>query len=443
MIIDSKRGIEFAKRAGTTNPKKCNYPNDRTWSISTTTSSPFVDTYSNEFKYPELVDCGLTFVGEDVNYAYFNTTLVIERHFTIGNGRFAFNREFSVDQVVSLEFPKKLSVSSNVVISNNTVEFYAAVTGVNFDHINQEWTITISTSINKPYYKLALASEPSNPHPSNGITRPFVRDQSVNNVVNCPGNTADCQQQWVFKTPYCSSLNLAALTLDFDVKCINGPTPNVDTSLGFPNGHCASPKVGSIESIISLVTGDVCPIHKDFVISAPIMKTYQSDYSTPKELFGISETVYLAADFIAPPAKITAISVSNVCAYARLAPGTKAKTDCPTENLVSLLEVTTDSTLGANSKINFHVLAGLLKAASQVPENTNELTIQAELSITYDGTFTNSNKRVAPIVQVYSIVHDLSINGETENIELPFDKSAASANTFGIIVLILATAALL
>jgi len=433
LAISSKRDVS-------PNPNACNYPNNHFWEIDTTQgTSGWVDSYHNSFGYSELANCGLTYVRSDLNFAYFNTTLIIERDFTLGNGRFSFNRKFSVDQVISIAFPRNLAVSSNVVVSNNTVEFYGAMTELKFNPFTQTWSITIGTTINKPFYKLQLVSA-ANPHPT-------VRDWTAvagSNIVSCPGGySADCVQQWKFETHSCDALNIAELVMNFKVVCISGTTPDVPA-------ECANPNPETIQAKFAIKTASACPKSDEFKIldDGKVLSSYSTNsYATPKALFGISETMYLAVDFVSPPANIDHIKVAALCAYPQFTNPSDVPASCdPAHSVVLDPNVHTESSSNYKGhKIAFNVVAGKLKAAAGVAEEVNKITIQVQLEISYDGTIASGSKRLSSSTQLYALSTDLIIEGEQmkeENEEIQsFDESSASTISIGLcaVLLLLAT----
>jgi len=428
----------LSKRVTAVNGNACNYPNNVRWDLSSENNGGWIDYYHNTFDYSELIDCGLSYVGSDANYAYFNVTVLIERQFQIGNGRFSFNRDFSVDQAISIEFPRQLSVNNSVTVSNNTVEFYAAVTSISFDVINQLWDITVGTAINKPFYKLNLLPT-TNPNPSIPI-RDWV--ELGNNAVSCPGDySGDCKQEWKFQTHSCDALNINALVLDFQVKCITGTTPNT-----LP-GECATGNPEQVSASIQITTASACPVSKDYKISASLSSFSDDSFSTPKGLFGISEDMYLAVDFPAPPAEIQSITVKSVCAYPRFANSADVPHACVPERKIVASQIHPDleTKYGPAHKFGLHVNAGLLKAAAGVVESDNKLTIQVEFLLTYNGALNGSNKRVEPLSLSYTLSTDLTIESSIQSKEetVEYNKSSAPINSFGLLVLALVIASML
>jgi len=427
--------IPARKRDTIANPNSCNYPNNPRWVLDTIEDTQgWIDSYSNSFDYGELATCGLSFVNQDGNFAYFNTSLRIERSFTLGNQRFSFDRTFSVDQIITIEFPRHLSVSTKVVVSNNTVEFYAAVTSVHFNPINQVWDIEITTAINKPFYKLVLAAQPNNPNPTSPI-RDWI--PVSNDIVSCPNDyTGDCKQTWKYQTHSCDALNIDALTMNFNVECISGTTPN---SLPL---ECATPNPEQVQAIIEIKTASACPLSGEFKITGSTLTSYDDNtYTNTKDLFGISEDMYLGVDFDVPPAGIASIKIIALCAYPRITNPSDVPSSCSNDKKVNLGDVHSELTTNYHGhQFAFYTKAGLLKAASGVQEEQNKITVQAELEITYDGTISKRNAAV----RHYTLATDLSIKGDYVNVEnqVLMEKSSGSTTTFGLLALVLVIASL-
>jgi len=432
--------VLVSKRAGVVNPNACNYPNNANWALKTSkdASKGWLDSYHNTFSYSQLANCGLKYVRSDENFAYFNTTLVIERNFALGNGRFSFDRKFSVDKVISIEFPRNLAVSSNVVVSNNTVEFYGALTELTFNPVDQIWSITIGTAINKPFYKLELAQQVANPHPASPV-RDWI-SVGGDSIVDCPGDyTKDCKQQWKFQTHSCDALSINALKMKFNVVCVSGTTPDAPK-------ECAKPNPEVINAEFSITTISACPKSQEFKIPevGKELKSYSSNtYTTAKELFGISETMFLAVDFVAPPANISRIKVTALCAYPQFTNLASVPASCPSERSVLTTDITQESPADYHGhKVAFNIIAGKLKAASGVAEATNKITVQVQLELEYDGQIIG-NKRLSPSTQLFSLSTDLLIEDEKIiQVEINHDKSTASSTTVGLFA-VLALIALL
>jgi len=461
---------EQKRDSGSSNPKACNYPNNYDWDLLTTkVNNVWVDTYTSSLSYTELAACGLTYVGYDNNFAFFNGTIKIDRNFFLGNDRFHFDRTYSVEQDYSIQFPRNLKASTKVLVSNNTVEFWSAVTQINFNPINQKWSITVGTAINKPYYKLKLVTYPAI---NASIPGPFAagttRDWTLNTALSSDGADCstyaggDCTQQFVFETHSCDPVDISSMTLTFQVVCRkfgtpDGPDAN-DSKPTETEGECAFPEYDQqyVNAIVDVHTGSTCPYHQDFSITGAELITFSDNsYNTNKTLFGISEEMFIGVDFNEPPALLKFVEVVSVCAYPRSLYSGSVPSECPSDRKVDPAAVITSAPLTAGTgfpdphKITFHLNAGLLKAKAKVAiDGENLLDVQADLKLTYIGTLQNPAKRSSPFSRSFTVSAPVSIGGHVEKQSAEehvnvYEKSSACATQSGLAILFVVIAALL
>eukprot|EP01117_Protostelium_nocturnum_P012554 TRINITY_DN4622_c1_g1_i1.p1 TRINITY_DN4622_c1_g1~~TRINITY_DN4622_c1_g1_i1.p1 ORF type:complete len:583 (-),score=81.40 TRINITY_DN4622_c1_g1_i1:47-1795(-) len=339
---------------------ECDYPNSADWILNSSTMMGYnsLDSYSLNVAFNKLIGCGFSPSGETDNYKFYNATVTVSRTFETLNPLGSYDtRQVSYSFVLSLLFPKHISVSTDIEYSDSATVQFTGVSKIEYVVSTNKWQFEL-TSLTQSPYQLENTYYPINTYNS----RVDVYSMQVS---QCTLQNSVCRQKISFTANGCSALQMVIQPFLY-VTCRNQSCNEVPVE---------------IVPQFTIQTGDSCPIQSISNLFNISMASFgDSQLTSPQSSFSLGQSAYFLVS-MSSSSQILLVSIDRVCVTL----GQSLSESCNSQNSVPFL--TNNNTLpqGTFAQSSFSILVSDVRSKWNVlgGNNMTQVGVQAELSVVY------------------------------------------------------------